>query len=241
MNRSDYSRSKGAMSALSPLVSVRPSPAVARIAPFALFIALLALESLLGDRAGDLRWLTVLRPLLVAGLLAYLWRYYTELHEPPRARASDWLLAIGLGFAAFGAWLAFDSGWAAFGKPARGFQPLDAEGRIDASLAFLRLAGLALVVPVMEELFWRSFLLRRIASQDFLRLAPRAAGIGAFALSSALFATEHSLWFAGLLAGMAYAACYMRSGNLWVPILSHAITNTTLGVWILATQDWRYW
>jgi CAAX prenyl protease-like protein len=217
------------------------SPAAARIAPFALFIALLALESLLGDRAGDTRWLTVLRPLLVAGLLAYLWRHYLELHDAPRARASDWLLAIVLGFAVFGAWLAFDHGWAALGEPARGFAPVGADGRIDPSLAALRLAGFAVVVPIMEELFWRSFVLRRIAAHDFLRLAPRAAGFGAFALSSALFATEHSLWFAGLLAGLAYNACYMRSGNLWVPILSHAITNATLGLWILATQSWRYW
>ena len=228
------------MSALSPLASVRPSAAAARIAPFALFIVLLALESVIGDRA-DLRWLTVLRPLLVAGLLAFLWRQYEELNERPAARTSDWVVAIVLGFAIFGAWLAFDSGWAALGAPARGFAPLDAQGRVDPTLALLRLAGFALVVPVMEELFWRSFLLRRIVSQDFLRVAPRAAGIGAFALSSALFATEHSLWFAGLLAGAAYNACYMRSSNLWVPIISHATTNATLGLWILATQNWRYW
>ena len=229
------------MSALSPLASVRPSPAAARIAPFALFIALLALESLLGERAGDLRWLTVARPVLVAGLLVYFWRHYEELHERPRVAGSDWVVAIVLGLAVFAAWLAFDEGWATLGPPGRGFSPLDREGRVDPVLALLRFAGFALVVPVMEELFWRSYLLRRIASQDFLRIAPRAAGIGAFALSSALFATEHSLWFAGLLAGAAYNACYMRSGNLWLPIISHVTTNATLALWILATQNWRYW
>ena len=226
---------------MSPLVSVRPSAAAARIAPFALFIGLLALESLLGDRAGDLRWLTVLRPLLVAALLACLWRHYEELHERPRVKGGDWLIAIVLGLGVFAAWLTFDSGWATLGSPARGFSPLAAEGRVDPSLALLRLTGFVIVVPIMEELFWRSFLLRRIAAHDFLRVAPRAAGIGAFALSSALFATEHSLWFAGLLAGAAYNACYMRSSNLWVPIISHATTNATLGLWILATHNWRYW
>jgi uncharacterized protein len=226
---------------VSALASVRLSPAAARFAPFALFIALLVLESLIGDRAGDRRWLTLLRPLLVAALLACLWNHYEELHERVRVRASDWLIAVVLGFAVCAAWLTFDRGWAVLGAPARGFAPVDAQGRLDVPLAILRLAGFALVVPVMEELFWRSFLLRRIKSRDFLRLPPRAAGFGAFALSSALFATEHSLWFAGLLAGMAYNVCYMRSGNLWVPTLSHAITNGTLGLWILATDNWRYW
>jgi len=229
------------VSALSPLASVRISPAAARIAPFALFIFLVALESLAGGGSRDLRWLTVLRPLLVAALLAFLWRHYVELHAPPRARASDWILAASLGVAVFFAWLAFDDGWAAFGNPARGFAPVHADGRIDMGFAALRLAGFALVVPVMEEIFWRSFLMRRIAAHDFLQLAPRAAGLFAFLLSSALFATEHSLWFAGLLAGLAYGACYVRSGNLWVPIISHAITNGILGVWIIATQSWRYW
>jgi CAAX prenyl protease-like protein len=226
---------------VSALASVRLSPAAARFAPFALFIALLALETLVGDRLGDRRWLTMVRPLLVAGLLACLWGHYEELHERPRVRPSDWFVAIVLGFAVFAAWLTFDHGWAALGDPARGFVPLDREGRLDASMVLLRFAGFVLVVPVMEELFWRSFVLRCIKSRDFLRLPPHAAGLGAFALSSALFATEHSLWFAGLLAGMAYNACFMRSGNLWVSILSHAITNGTLALWILATQNWRYW
>ena len=226
---------------MSALASVRLPPAAARIAPFALFIGLLALESVIGDRAGDRRWLTVARPLLVAGLLLYFWRHYEELHERVRVRPGDWMIAVVLGLAVFAAWVTFDRGWAAFGGPARGFAPLDGEGRIDVALTLLRLVGFVLVVPVMEELFWRSFVLRRIKSPDFLHLPPRAAGLGAFALSSALFATEHSLWFAGLLAGMAYNLCFMRSGNLWVPILSHAITNGTLGLWILTTQSWRYW
>jgi CAAX prenyl protease-like protein len=93
----------------------------------------------------------------------------------------------------------------------------------------------------MEELFWRSFLLRWIDSRDFLSWDPRKATFLAFALSSALFASEHSLWFAGLAAGIAYTWVYIRSGNLWIPIVSHAVTNGTLGLWILATGNWRFW
>ena len=83
----------------------------------------------------------------------------------------------------------------------------------------MRVTGLVLVVPVMEELFWRSFLMRWIDRREFLVADPAQASFLAFALSSALFALEHSQWFAGLVAGMAYSWLYIRAGNLRIPIL----------------------
>jgi CAAX prenyl protease-like protein len=219
-----------------------PFPAVARVAPFALFIALLALESPIGDVVGDTRWLAVLRPIAVAGVLALFWKHYTELHGTIRIAPRHLVLAAALGVAAFATWIAFDRGWAALGTPRPGFAPVDADGRLDLPLAALRLAGFGLVVPVMEELFWRSFLLRWIERpRDFLAVDPRRVAIAPFVLTSLLFASEHALWFAGLVAGISYTLVYMRSRNLWAAVLSHAITNTTLGAWILATGNWRFW
>ena len=189
----------------------------------------------------DSRWISLLRPIVTALLLAFFWRRYVELRDAPRLRAGDVGLAIAAGFAVFGAWITFDHGWALIGGGRGGFVPLGSDGTLDPALATMRLAGLVLVVPIMEELFWRSFVMRRIADRNFLAVDPRRAGWLAFALSSALFASEHALWFAGLLAGLAYGACYMRSRNLWIPILSHAITNATLGLWILATAQWHFW
>jgi len=218
------------------------SPAVARAVPFALFIALLAFESFAGDRIGDPRWLTVLRPILVACALAFFWPHYIELHRPIRMAPRHAGLAAATGLAVFATWIAFDRGWAAFETSGTGFVPLHADGRVDFTLAFLRLAGMGLVVPVMEELFWRSFLLRWIESpRNFLGVDPRRVGIAPFLVTSVLFASEHALWFAGLVAGVSYALVFMRTRNLWAAVLSHAITNTTLGAWILATGHWRFW
>jgi CAAX prenyl protease-like protein len=218
-----------------------------RIAPFAVFIAFIALESGLAASpykdAADWRWLAIGRGLAAAALLALFWRHYSELRKPAsRPRPAHWLLAIVAGFAVFGVWITFDAGWAAFGGEGKGFVPLRADGSIDWLLAGLRLWVLAAVVPIMEELFWRSFLLRWIDSpRNFLAADPRRTGFAAFAISSALFASEHSLWFAGLIAGVIYTGVYTRTGNLWLPIVSHAITNGTLGLWILATGNWRFW
>ena len=207
-----------------------------------MFIALLALESLAGDRLGDPRWITVLRPLIVAAALAFLWRHYTELHGPVRMAPRHAALAIVTGVAVFVTWIAFDRGWAAVETAGTGFVPLKPDGSMDFTLAVLRLAGMGLVVPLMEEIFWRSFLLRWIqAPRNFLELDPRTVGVMPVAVTAVLFAMEHSLWFAGLVAGISYTLVYMRSRNLWAAVLSHAITNTTLGAWILATGNWRLW
>ena len=237
------------MSSIAPRRSAKPSrsvsstpsivAALARIAPFALFLAFIALHPL-ADGYVDARWIAVARGLAVAAVLALLWRHYVELRDAPPVPAREWLIALGLGVAVFAAWITFDSGWAAFDSGS-GFVPLRADGSLDLGLVALRLFGLVLVVPVMEELFWRSLVLRWIGKRDFLAADPRHAGLAAFLLSSALFALEHSLWFAGLLAGLAYNWVYMRTGNLRVPIASHALTNGLLGAWILATQNWHLW
>jgi hypothetical protein len=206
-----------------------------RIAPFALFIAFLAAGPFVASP-----WPHVLRGLAVAALLAAFWRRYRELGQG-RVRPRYWFLAVASGLLVFAVWIGLDSGWMVVGDMGKGFAPLKADGSVDWVLAGLRLFGLALVVPVMEELFWRSFLMRWIDKRDFLAMDPRHASFLAFTLSSALFALEHTQWLAGLIAGVVYTWLYKKTGNLRVPITSHAVTNGTLGIWILATGNWTYW
>ena len=178
---------------------------------------------------------------MAALLLAAFWRDYVELRGAARLSVRERWEAVAVGLAVFAMWISLDAGWMRYGTEDAGFAPLDRDGRVDVPLAVARFVAIAGVVPVMEELFWRSFLLRRIDGRDFLGRDPRRASLAAWAASSILFASEHSLWLAGLVAGAAYGGLYVRSGNLRSPILSHAITNGTLGLWILATGQWRYW
>jgi CAAX prenyl protease-like protein len=123
-----------------------------------------------------------------------------------------------------------------------GFDPRSQDsGEIDWALALLRLAGLALVVPIMEELFWRSFLLRWIDNPDFLEASPSQVSLRAQVITAALFALEHQQWLAGFIAGLVYGWLYRCSGKLWVPVLAHAVTNGVLGIYILYSGEWRFW
>jgi len=178
---------------------------------------------------------------VAAVLLAIFWRRYVELREAPRLAAHERWEAIAVGLAVFAAWISLDQRWMVIGEPGPGFVPLGRDGRIDIALAAARWMALAAVVPLMEELFWRSYLMRRIDARDFLGRDPRRATLAAWTASTVLFASEHSMWVAGLVAGAAYGGLYARSGNLRSPLISHAITNAFLGLWILATGQWRYW
>lgn len=211
--------------------------AFVRCAPFGVFIGFLVVSSFL---PGVSPWLAVVRGVVVALVLAWFWGDYRELREASPMSALQWLAAVTLGVGVFLLWVGIDWDWAVAARPG-GFDPQRADGSLDWPLTLGRLAGFALVVPVMEELFWRSFLLRWLERHDFLAVSPRWVGWRALLLTSALFAVEHNRWFAGAVGGAVYAGLYMRSGNLWVPIVAHAVTNGMLGVWILVTESWQFW
>ena len=219
--------------------------AVARIAPFAAYILFLALsdplERWFAHLGFDERWLYVLRIGVVLALLLLFARRYQELGwTVARLDLRAWLVSIGVGAAVFAFWIMPWPQWAQTAAGA-GFSPLNGNGGIDPVLTLSRLVGAALIVPVMEELFWRSFLLRWIKQQDFLNVDPARVGWLAFVIVVVLFGLEHSLWLAGMVAGAAYNALYMAQRNLWAPIVAHAVTNGMLGLWVLSTGHWHYW
>jgi membrane protease YdiL (CAAX protease family) len=45
----------------------------------------------------------------------------------------------------------------------------------------------------------------------------------------------------GIFAGMVYAGVLYRRRNLFDPILSHAITNFLLGLYVVSTHQWSFW
>jgi uncharacterized protein len=221
------------------------SPAAARIIPFAVFIGFIVLQSAAGEQllsmGMDSGWFYPARTIVVALLLLAFWRHYSELHDFAGVTGQRILVAFAAGVGIFLLWINLDFPWAALGKPSA-FDPTlpDGSGLAWGFVGF-RLLGLAVVVPVMEELFWRSFLLRWVDKQDFLASDPRKVSLRAVILCSLLFASEHNLWLAGLVAGVVYSLVYMRGGNLWLPVVSHATTNAVLGWWILTNKQWQFW
>jgi CAAX prenyl protease-like protein len=217
-------------------------PAAARALPFGIYICILVVESLLPRDAValDPRWLYAVKVAAVTAALAMLWGRYTELRSAPRVGPAGWLISVVVGCAVFVLWITATYPWAVMGTPG-GWSAADASGAIDWWLVAVRLAGAALVVPVMEELFWRSLVMRWIRNPSFLNVAPEHAGAMAVVVSSVLFGLEHHQWFSGIVAGLAYAGTYVRTRNLWCAILAHAVTNLLLGIWVVYTRQWQFW
>lgn len=224
-------------------------PAVARTAPFLAYILFIVLGDLLertGIAADNLRWLYALRIGVVLALLAYFWRDYDELHaltvgNKHRAGFVPAAIAVSIvtGIIVLVLWINLTDSWMVVGTAA-GFDPRTG-GQLDWLLTAIRIFGAAAVVPVMEELFWRSFLLRWIVAPDFRNVDPAQVTLKSLAITVVLFGFEHNLWLAGIVAGAAYSALYVRYRTLWMPILSHAVTNLLLGIWVVRTGSWQFW
>lgn len=232
-----------ASAAAAPVLALRAasSAAMPRVLPFATFIAFIIFADVLerfGAHANTMRWLYPARIALVLAMLLAWRKHYRELRELPARR--DAFVAIGIGAGIFVLWIALDAGWMQMGTP-RAFDAAGEDGRIDWPLVAVRAIGAALVVPLMEELFWRSFLLRWLDQRNFLSLRPARVSLRAVTISVLLFGIEHNLWLAGIIAGIAYTLLYMRSETLWTPILGHAVTNGLLAAWIIVTGSWTYW
>lgn len=218
--------------------------ALVRISPFALFIALFALRGAMpadGSWGLDPRWIYGVTVVLVSGLLWWFRHEYGELVAQRWPGSGELGLAVLTGLMVFYLWINLDAPWMRLGEATAGFRPVDAQGNVMWPLAMVRWVGATLLVPVMEELFWRSFLMRWIERAQFETVDPQRVGLKAIVLSTFVFMLAHTLWLAAIVAGLAYAWLYVRTGKLWVPIVAHAVTNGVLGVWVVLTGNWGFW
>jgi uncharacterized protein len=218
--------------------------ALARILPFTAFMALLALRGFApadGAWGFDPRWLYGVTVLVVGTLLLAFRREYGELSMQTLPTLREAALAVAVGISVYYLWINLDAPWMRLAEATAGYRPVDGEGRLIWPMVAQRWFGAALLVPVMEELFWRSFLMRWLVAARFEGVPPAGVGLRAVVLSTFVFMLAHTLWLAAVVAGLAYAWLYVRTGKLWTAVLAHAVTNALLGGWVVLTGNWGFW
>jgi len=104
-----------------------------------------------------------------------------------------------------------------------------------------RVFGSVFIVPLVEEMAFRGYLLRRLAASDFTAPEARRFTWTSFLFSSVAFGLLHGRWLAGTLAGMAYALAVYRRGKLGDAVVAHMITNGLIAVSVLAAGAWSLW
>lgn len=221
-----------------------------RIIPFAVFMGFIGLQQGLEWLVGrgslsltdqQLLYLYPFKALLVFILLCCFMRQYEELRWSDFKNLLQTISSLLLGLLVFLLWINMDWDFATFGE-SNGFNPnLVEDSVLRQGLIFFRLFGAALVVPIMEELFWRSFLLRYIINPDFMLVKVGRYTLASFAIGAVLFGLEHHLVLAGIMAGMAYSLLLYWSKSIAQCVLSHAVTNLALGIYVLQTGNWQFW
>jgi CAAX prenyl protease-like protein len=219
-------------------------PSRARVLPFAVFMLFLVLRGLWPQESGSSpvgTWIYAIGAVAVVATLYAYRRQYDEFIATHRPTLVEALLAVVVGLVVFALWINLDAPWMQLGEPSAAFAPVDAAGNLRWGSIAVRWIGAALVVPVMEELFWRSYLMRWIENPRFQAVDPRHVGVKAIVLSTGVFMLAHTLWLAAIVAGLAYVWLYRRTGKLWTAVIAHAVTNGVLGVWVVATRSWQFW
>lgn len=217
--------------------------ALARIIPFVLFMVLLAVRGNWpeGWTFVDPRWLYAASVVIVSGSLIWFWRRYQELGRGSGLSLPNWALSIAVGVVVFALWISLTEPWMMLGEATAGFVPVDENGELIWSLVIFRWVGAALMVPIMEELFWRSYLMRWIDKPDFEQVDPGTVSAKAIVLSTVVFTLAHTQWLGAVIAGLAYAWLYRHTRSLWAPIIAHMVTNGVLGVWVVMHGHWQFW
>jgi CAAX prenyl protease-like protein len=101
--------------------------------------------------------------------------------------------------------------------------------------------GSTIVVPPLEEVFYRSFLYRYIIKVDFQAVPVGAFHWMAFGVTSVFFGVSHYEWLAGILCGFAYQGLVCWKKRLGDAMTAHAITNLLLGIWVVWKGAWNFW
>jgi hypothetical protein len=112
----------------------------------------------------------------------------------------------------------------------------------DPLVVILRVVRAALLVPILEELFWRGWLPRWIVNNDWQKVPLGTFNGMAFVATAVLFASEHGpFWEVGLLCGFIYNWWMWKTKSLGDLVLVHAVTNAALSGFVMVTKQYAYW
>jgi CAAX prenyl protease-like protein len=212
------------------------SPAVPRVAPFLVFLALTACQGRFG--AASAYWFYFAKTVVGAWLL---WEMRPLV--PEMRWAVSWEALLG-GAGMFALWVGLDSLYPHLMKGGATGNPLGQFGEGSALAWFfitVHILGMTLVVPPLEEVFYRSFLYRFVASQNFLSVPLNRFSPLPFFTTAMVFGFSHNEWLAGILCGAAFQWLVIRNNRLGDAIAAHAITNFLLGAWIVWRGAWHFW
>lgn len=212
--------------------------------PMALFLVFLSFNGALKGRGRPFwlnsaeYWIFPLQTILCGIVLIWFWRDY-QMAAPARVG-----VGLFIGILVFVLWIA-PQAFFGFAPRLEGFNPDLFAGQPTYywTTVVLRFLRLVVVVPLLEEIFWRGFLLRFLINEDFEKVPFGAFSWLSFGAVALVFALSHTRpdWPAAIVTGMLYNLVAYRTKSLATCVLTHGTTNLLLGLWIMKTGQWGFW
>jgi CAAX prenyl protease-like protein len=187
----------------------------------------------------------IARVILAGAMLIAFRKQYT------RIKWNHWWLGVLVGIVGVGQWIGMQLFLQAHfeffrPKPDGAFNPFEyfhSDLARNAFIGFRWILGAAIVVPIMEELFWRDFVWRSILAPNDFKLA----SVGewdwkAFLIVSGVFAVVHgNWWLTAIVWALLVGGLLAYTKSLGACIIAHATTNFLLGAWVLYRGEWSFW
>jgi CAAX prenyl protease-like protein len=217
------------------------SPIHARVVPYVLILLLTFTQDGLFKAEGRY-WMYLVK------MLVGLWCILEMRSLVPELRWAVSWEAVAVGILVFVIWVGLDPWYAKIsflvsnGPP---WNPLEQFGKSAEGWFFVvvRTFGSAIIVPPIEESFYRSFLYRYFVRQKFTELPLNRLHWLSLVVTSAVFGFVHYQWLAGILCGLCFQWLVIRKNRLGDAMTAHAITNFLLGVYIpwQGGSAWHFW
>lgn len=109
------------------------------------------------------------------------------------------------------------------------------------SFISMRLLGIAVLVPIAEELFWRGFLLRWLIDPDWEKVKLGEFTWQSCAIVVLMFTLAHPEWLAAITYCLLINGLLYWKKDLWQCVVAHAVSNLLLAVYVLNTAEWWLW
>lgn len=215
---------------------LRENPYIRYLLPLLVFVVLGASQGMAEN--SPIFWsIYSFKIIATAALLWFLFRAHWQEIE---GRPDVWSVITGI--MVFVLWLVHYEIFSKNTTPA--FDPHVFESPAMMALALgIRMIGAVLLVPLLEEIVWRSFIMRWLIKEDFLSVRLGSYTFFSFWLTVFSFMLVHPMWqwSVAAFAGFAYGFYLVRTRNLWGCIVAHAVTNLGISLYAIFTGTWGLW
>lgn len=202
-----------------------------------LFLGITMIE---GEMPDQYVWLYFIKVALVVLALVWARRSWKDVKWDPKVLP----LAIGMGVLMLALWLGIEEyvkyphmGERSAYDP---YEKIPEDGLRSAFFA-VRFFGLVLLVPFMEELFWRSFGLRYASTPDWERVPIGMFNAQGALLTCGVFALAHPEWLVGLIFAAGMTWLVWKTKSVFACFVAHLVTNLGLGIYVVTQGAWKYW